>query len=98
MTRVAIFVNIRDRPDIRSFKSALAHMDQPMEPQTPKSESSEMERLAHQSEPGLITEFWGFLRQEGKWWLIPIVIVLLLLGLLVFLSTTGLAPFIYPVF
>ena len=74
-----------------------------MEPDTPespnsKSTSSEMERLSNQDQPGLIAEFWGFLRQEGKWWLIPIVIGLLLPGLLAFLSTTGLAPFIYPVF
>jgi Family of unknown function (DUF5989) len=72
-----------------------------MDPSTPepqKPELSEMERLADQKDPGIIAEFWEFLRQEGKWWLIPIVIVLLLLGLLAFLSTTGLAPFIYPVF
>ena len=72
-----------------------------MEPNTPepaKPQPSEMERLASQPDPGIIAEFWEFLRQEGKWWLIPIVIVLLLLGALAFLSTTGLAPFIYPVF
>ncbi len=67
-----------------------------MEPTPP--EPSEMERLASQQDPGIIAEFWEFLRQEGKWWLIPIMVVLLLLGALAFLSTTGLAPFIYPVF
>ena len=70
-------------------------------PQTPepvKSEPSEIEKLAAQQDPGIIAEFWEFLRQEGKWWLIPILAVLLLLGVLAFLSTTGLAPFIYPVF
>ncbi len=62
------------------------------------SPPSEIEKLAAQPDPGIIAEFWEFLRQEGKWWLIPILIVLLLLGVLAFLSTTGLAPFIYPVF
>lgn len=75
--------------------------ERPMEPNTPepvKSEPSEIEKLAAQQDPGIIAEFWEFLRQEGKWWLIPILAVLLLLGVLAFLSTTGLAPFIYPVF
>ena len=70
----------------------------PNTPESPQPEPSEMEQLATQSDPGLIAEFWEFLRTEGKWWLIPIVVVLLVLGLLAFLSTTGLAPFIYPVF
>jgi hypothetical protein len=70
----------------------------PRLPESQQAETSEMERLANQSDPGLIAEFWSFIRHDGKWWLIPIVIVLLLLGVLAFLSTTGLAPFIYPVF
>ncbi len=32
------------------------------------------------------------------WWLTPIVIVLLLVGLLIVLGSTGIAPFIYPLF
>jgi len=47
---------------------------------------------------GLFQEFWGFLRQNKKWWLLPMLIVFLLLGLLVLLSSTGLAPFIYTLF
>lgn len=70
----------------------------PETPEPAKSEPSEFEQLATQQDPGIVAEFWEFLRQEGKWWLIPILIVLLLLGVLAFLSTTGLAPFIYPVF
>lgn len=71
---------------------------EPLLPDSQKDEASEMERLASQGDPGLVAEFWDFIRHEGKWWLIPIVAVLLILGLLAFLSTTGLAPFIYPVF
>jgi Family of unknown function (DUF5989) len=48
--------------------------------------------------PSLASEYWGFLRQTAKWWLIPIVVVTLVLGLLVLLSTTGAAPFIYTLF
>ena len=45
--------------------------------------------------PGLIVEFWEFLCHNRKWWLLPILLVLLLFGILVVLSGTGAAPFIY---
>lgn len=42
---------------------------------------------------------WEFLRTRKKWWLTPIIVVLLLLGaLLVFTQGSVLAPFIYPLF
>lgn len=47
---------------------------------------------------GLISELWGFLKQNKKWWLLPILVVLLLLGVLVLLSGTAAAPFIYTLF
>ena len=47
------------------------------------------------SPPTLLAEFWEFLRHNKKWWLLPIVLVLLAFGLLIFLSGTGAAPFIY---
>ena len=37
-------------------------------------------------------EFIDFLRHHKKWWLLPILIVLLLFGVLIFLSGTGVAP------
>jgi Family of unknown function (DUF5989) len=39
-----------------------------------------------------------FLVYNKAWWLTPIVIVLLLVGLLIVLGSTGIAPFIYPLF
>jgi drug/metabolite transporter superfamily protein YnfA len=47
---------------------------------------------------GFFGELWGFMRQNKKWWLLPILVVLLLLGLLMILSGTALAPFIYTLF
>ena len=41
------------------------------------------------------TEFWRFLKTNKKWWLTPIVLVLLLVGTLVVLSGTAVAPFLY---
>jgi hypothetical protein len=52
----------------------------------------------HAGRPGLLRELWVFLRENKKWWLLPILIVLLALGLIVILSGTGLAPFLYPIF
>lgn len=47
----------------------------------------------------VLAEFWRFLREEKKYWLMPIILVFLLVGLLmVFSSSTPLAPFIYPLF
>ena len=47
---------------------------------------------------GLLRDLWGFLKQNRKWWLIPILFILLIFGLLIILSGTSLAPFIYTLF
>jgi hypothetical protein len=45
----------------------------------------------------LCKEFLLFLRQEKKWWLVPLVALLLLLGaLILFSGSSVLAPFMYP--
>jgi len=47
----------------------------------------------------LIKEFFLFIKQEKKWWLVPLISVLLLVGaLIVFAGSSPLAPFIYPLF
>ncbi|MEX0979181.1 MAG: DUF5989 family protein [Pirellulales bacterium] len=43
-----------------------------------------------------VGELLSFLRHNKKWWLAPIVIMLLLVGVLVLLGGTVLAPLIYP--
>jgi len=63
------------------------------------SNKTDFEKAAvEQTRENLISELWGFLKQNKKWWLIPILLVLLLFGLLIILSGTGLAPFIYTLF
>jgi Family of unknown function (DUF5989) len=48
---------------------------------------------------GITRELWGFLKVRKKWWLLPIIMVLLLVGaLLVFAQGSVLAPFIYTIF
>ena len=49
-------------------------------------------------QPGLLREFWDFLRCNKKWWLLPILITLLVLGTFVLLTGTAFAPFIYTLF
>ena len=47
----------------------------------------------------IVREFFEFLRSRKKWWLTPIVIVLILLGaLIIFTEGSALAPFIYALF
>ncbi len=51
------------------------------------------------SKLSIIAEFWEFLKVSKKWWLIPIVVFLILLGaLIVFTEGSALAPFIYALF
>ncbi len=48
---------------------------------------------------GLISELWGFMKVRKKFWLMPIIIVLVLLGaLIVFTESSAVAPFIYALF
>ena len=48
---------------------------------------------------GLVGEFWQFLKVRKKWWLLPIVVVMALVGaMLVLAQGSALAPFIYTIF
>jgi Family of unknown function (DUF5989) len=48
---------------------------------------------------GFLSEFWLYLRERKKFWLLPIVIVMVLFGGLIILTKgTALAPFIYTLF
>ena len=52
--------------------------------------------MANQS---LVREFFAFIKHEKKWWMIPLVVVLLIVGaLILFASSSPLAPFVYPLF
>lgn len=48
---------------------------------------------------GILKELWDFLKVRKKWWLAPIIIMLLLLGALIFFTQgSAVAPFIYTLF
>jgi hypothetical protein len=47
----------------------------------------------------VVRELWAFLKEERKYWLAPIVLVMVLFGLLlVFAQSSAVAPFIYTLF
>jgi hypothetical protein len=47
----------------------------------------------------LVGEFWLFMKMQKKWWLGPLVFILLLMGILIILTEgSALAPFIYALF
>lgn len=58
---------------------------------------SEFARQAEEAPPGIIAEFWDFLIHNKKWWITPIILVLLGMGVLVVLSGSPVAPFIYTI-
>ena len=61
--------------------------------------SSKFRDLAGSYEPrGFCRELWDFVRHSRKWWMIPILLALLMLGILALVSATGAAPFIYSLF
>jgi hypothetical protein len=60
---------------------------------------SELEQVAHEETgDSLLGEFWYFLAHNKKWWLLPILVLLLGLALLIGLGGTAAAPFIYTLF
>ena len=51
------------------------------------------------SNQSLFREFAAFIRHEKKWWLLPLIGLMLLIGaFLVFAGSSPLAPFLYPLF
>lgn len=54
--------------------------------------------IAQRKRPGLLADFWYLLRTNRKWWLLPVLFILLGFGLIIFLSGTAAAPFIYTLF
>ena len=62
------------------------------------SQKNEFEKLGEEEQLSLIQEFYYFVTENKKWWLIPILGVFAVVGLLLVLGSTGAAPFIYTIF
>lgn len=67
--------------------------------QEPSQQATSFAQQAEQAPPGLVAEFWDFLIHNKKWWLTPIILVLIMFGVLIALaSNAAVAPFIYNMF
>jgi len=73
-------------------------MDEPSSPLETPPRAAEFRQCADRPQSGVLGELLAFLLQNKKWWLTPIILVLLLVGLLIILGGTGAAPFIYTLF
>jgi hypothetical protein len=45
-----------------------------------------------------LKDLWFYLRERKKWWLAPLIVIFILIGVLLILGGTSLAPFIYTLF
>ena len=59
---------------------------------------NDFEKANQQAQVGLVKEFVAFLRENKKFWLIPLLLALLAVGALLILGGTAAAPFIYTLF
>jgi hypothetical protein len=67
-----------------------------MERPDPGSQNESL--LQNAPNPGFFADFWDFLMTSKKWWMLPLLVVFLLLGLVLVLAHTAAAPFIYTLF
>lgn len=64
----------------------------------PESGRSQMHRAVDQKQPTIVREFWDYLKTSKSWWLLPIIVALMIIGVLVMLSGTAAAPYVYTLF
>ena len=66
--------------------------------ETPKGPESEFLREASRERSSFFSDYLYLLRTNKKWWMLPLIALLLGLGVLVLFSSTGVAPLIYTLF
>lgn len=69
--------------------------DKPADHSAEDDQTRSFEQQAEAQSPGFFSELLAYLKHNRKWWLVPIIVVLLLMGLLVAVGGSSLAPFIY---
>ncbi|GAC1325622.1 MAG: hypothetical protein NVSMB14_17710 [Isosphaeraceae bacterium] len=55
----------------------------------------DLNKLADEGQPSIVAEFIDFLKDNKKWWLLPILILIGVFGIVIALASTGAMPFIY---
>ena len=61
-------------------------------------DDGDFEAIASRKRTGFISELGRFAMRTRKWWLVPLIVVLLGIGLIIVLGGTAAAPFIYTLF
>jgi hypothetical protein len=72
--------------------------DAPEDPAPATDAAKTLEVAASAPDRGTFRDLLAFLGENKKWWLLPILLVLALVGALLLLAGTGAAPFLYPLF
>jgi hypothetical protein len=75
-----------------------AEEPKPGAPSAPVQPGADFARQASEPAPGFFAELRDFLRYNKKWWITPIVVVLVIIGVLILLGSTAAGPFIYTLF
>lgn len=63
-----------------------------------ETDAGRIRRESETEEPSLLADFLDFLRTNKKWWLVPLLLSLAVIGLLAAVGGSPLGPFIYPMF
>ena len=63
-----------------------------------RQRSNAFEQAGEEAQQSLLKEFIFFMNENKKWWLSPILILIVFLGMLIMVGGTGLAPFVYTLF
>jgi hypothetical protein len=66
--------------------------------QDSRSQSEEFARRGASARPSFLSDYLYFLKNNKKWWMLPLLVLLLAFGALMILATSGAAPFIYTLF
>lgn len=62
------------------------------------SQSNDFIREGQSARTSFLSDFIHLLKENRKWWMLPLVLMLLVFGTLMILASTGAAPFIYTLF
>ena len=63
-----------------------------------RRDSDLLAEKAAQPRTSFLADYWRFLRQERKWWMLPVLVVLFLAGGIIVLAGTAGAPLLYALF
>ena len=72
-----------------------------MSPEDKRQQTGASDAFTREAESGrtnIVSEFWDFLKHNKKWWMLPVIFMMVALGVLVALTSTGAGAFIYALF